>query len=219
MLESIRACVIRPRVAPPPHAAEMALVRAEVWAPGATLRIAFRFGTRAQRKAVMVAAETWMQVANVRVVQVESGPAELRCSFDAGGSWSYVGREALSIPADQPTLNMGWTDDPGRDLHELGHALGCIHEHQWGAIPWNAAMCYAYYGSPPNNWSRAEVDQQVLDREPTAGLATTPQWDRSSIMEYPIPAELVSDPAFACGWNQALSPADIAMIGRMYPKA
>lgn len=218
MSEVIRACVPRPRHAPPPHAQEMALLNAEVWAPGTTLRIAFAWGTRAQRRAVMVAAETWMRYANVRIVQVAAGPAELRCTFESGGSWSYVGRGALTILPAEPTMNMGWPDDPGRDLHELGHALGCLHEHQWGAIPWDREACYRYYGGPPNRWSRAEVDQQVLDREPADQLVTTPKWDRSSIMEYPIPRELVTDPAFVAGWNQALSPGDIAMIRRMYPK-
>jgi serralysin len=220
----VRACVPRPRYlihAAPPHADRMAAQTAAVWRPGTTLHVAFDSASiRAQRLAVMRAAAVWMEHANVRFVQVANPAptAELRIAFDPGGSWSYIGRECALVPANEPTGNMGWPDDPGRDLHELGHALGLIHEHQWGSIPWNREACYAFYGAPPNSWSRQEVDEQVLDRADPATLTTSGKWDKNSIMEYPIPADLVLDPRFATGWNQTLSPIDVAMITRLYPR-
>jgi hypothetical protein len=42
-------------------------------------------------------------------------------------------------------------------------------------------------------------------------------YDKLSIMEYPIPAALVTDPAFAVGWNAALSDHDKAFIDSVYP--
>jgi serralysin len=217
-----RLCLDRtPRKLLPPHVEEMAVMKAAVWEPGQTLRIAFRGGRVRDRVAVMKAANTWMEHANLKIVQVVRGPAELRFAFELGhGSWSYVGRECLEIPPDQPTGNMGWPDDPGRDLHELGHALGCIHEHQSPAeaIPWNKPAVYAFYGGPPNNWSKQEVDQQVFAKYDGTTISNS-VWDKHSVMEYPIPTELVTDPAFSVGWNQVLSPTDIAFISNLYPRS
>jgi serralysin len=221
----IRACVPRPFI-PPPAAfsrEEMAAQTSVLWRPGTTLRILFGGtsrrvgGSPADRRAVMRAAAIISQYANIHFHEVKSNPSDIRCSFDRTlGSWSYLGRQNLSIPSGEATCNMGWPGDPGRDIHELCHALGCVHEHQWGEIPWNREACYEFYGAPPNNWSRQEVDEQVLNRINSKTL-TTSQWDKTSIMCYPIPAQLVTDPKFVVGWNQTLSPTDIAMLKKLYP--
>lgn len=201
------------------HPAHAALLTSAHWAPGTTLRIAFRGGTIADRASVMKAAGEWMLYANIRFVQVDHGPAEVRIAFDQTlGSWSYLGTEILAIPPDEPTANMGWPNDYGRDLHELGHTLGLVHEHQTGAIPWNVPAVLAYYGAPPNSWSEQEIFEQVLDRIDASTL-TNGGYDLHSIMEYPIPAELVTDPAWAVGWNQDLSAGDKRFVQTIYPKA
>lgn len=219
MNDLIRACCELPRRPPAPsHAEEMAAQTAALWDPGTTLHVAFRGGSSMQRLALMRAARIWEAVANIKIVR-SLGPCQIRCSFDPGGSWSYVGRETLFIPAHEPTMNIGWPNDPGRDLHEMGHTLGLIHEHQSPAakIPWNREAVYDFYAGPPNHWSRHDVDEQVFARYDAAKITST-QWDGKSIMEYPIPPELLTDPKYAVGWNQTLSATDMAFIGKLYPR-
>ena len=49
-------------------------------------------------------------------------------------------------------------------VHEFGHALGAIHEHQnpKGGIEWNLPAVYKYFAGPPNFWSKEDVDVNVL---------------------------------------------------------
>src|SRR3546814_5272957 len=69
------------------------------------------------------------QYANLEFEFVSSANAQVRIAFNDDGAWSYVGTDALGIPANQPTMNFGWLDQ-GVVQHEFGHMIGMIHEHQ-----------------------------------------------------------------------------------------
>jgi hypothetical protein len=204
----------------PIHPMSAALLTSSHWAPGRLLRVAFRGGTRAARQEWLDAAATWMKYANIRFKQVTSGPAEVRVTFEPGGSWSYIGTQILAIPGDQPTMNIGWPDDMGRTLHEIGHTLGLIHEHQnpLAKIHWNRAAVLAYYAGPPNYWPPEETIANVLEPVNPATL-TNGGFDRLSIMLYAIPEELVEDKADATPWNTCLSAGDEGFIAKIYPKS
>lgn len=140
------------------------------------------------------------------------------------GSWSYLGSSNLRIAADKPTMNFGWFNDNTPDdefsrtiIHEFGHALGCVHEHQSPAatIPWNRDAVYAYYRIH-DGWDKPEVDAQIFFEWEAAEVQFTP-FDPASIMEYPVPAELTIN-GFSIGWNRVLSEGDKAFIREMYPK-
>src|SRR5438128_1710060 len=83
------------------------------------------------------------------------------------------GTDNLGIPKSRPTMNFGWLRDDTEDaeyervvVHEFGHALGAIHEHQnpKGGIEWNLPAVYAYFAGPPNHWSKEETDLNVVGK-------------------------------------------------------
>ena len=212
------------------HFARMAVILSKKWSPGSTVRCRFLDGSPIQRKKVQAYAHHWEKYANVKLQFVEAGDAEVRISFVADtGSWSAVGRDALNqkyFPKHQPTMNFGWLRDDTDDteysrvvVHEFGHALGCIHEHEsptFGRI-WNVSAVMKYFSGPPNYWSPADIRSNVLDKYPSKGISAT-EYDAKSIMLYEFDAALFSDGKGPTPTNTKESPKDIAKIREMYPK-
>lgn len=201
-----------------------ALARNKMWRAGRTLRVRFLDGEAPVQQKVIRFAQEWTQYANLRFAFGDQADAELRISFQQPGSWSFIGTDALGVPLDEPTINFGWLT-PGTPndevrrvvLHEFGHALGLIHEHQnpAAAIPWNRAAVYDYYAGPPNNWSQEQVEVNLF-KTYAAALTQYSVFDPQSIMLYPIPAEF-TEGGFSVGLNQTLSALDRAYLAAWYP--
>lgn len=203
--------------------ARMALLAGKRWAPGRTLRVAFMHGDPYVISKVIQFASEWMNYANIRFEFVNQWPADIRIAFLPGGSYSYIGTDNLQIPGNQHTMNFGWftpqtSDDEFRrtTVHEFGHALGCIHEHQHPQSPilWNKPVVYEYYARM--GWPPQQVDQNVFYRY-SAQVTNHSAFDRDSIMLYPVPKEHTVD-GFTVGWNSQLSAMDKQFIGAIYPR-
>jgi hypothetical protein len=102
---------------------------AKLWPNGSTIRVRFLGGTPAQEAQVKQHVVKWTEGANLQFEFGDAANAQVRIAFNDDGAWSYIGTDALSIPAGQPTMNFGWLDE-GVVLHEFGHMIGMIHEHQ-----------------------------------------------------------------------------------------
>lgn len=207
----------------------MALVNAKKWENGRVLRCRFLDGSAKQQARTVAKAKIWEQYANISLKFVKSGDAEIRISFSADpGSWSAVGTDCLVasyFPKYQPTMNFGWLRDNTEDqeyervvVHEVGHALGCIHEHQSPSetLKWNKAAVYRAFSGPPNNWSKADIDHNILQKYSKKGMLYT-QFDPQSIMLYQFDGSLFTD-GRGTPLNTHLSKTDETMIAQMYPK-
>jgi hypothetical protein len=211
------------------HPFKMAIITGKQWPKGKVLGVRFLDGSQIQQAKVEKLAVKWCQYANIGLDFAGKKSAEIRISFQANpGSWSYVGTDCSLesvVPKDQPTMNFGWLTDDTDDiewrrvvLHEFGHSLGAIHEHQSpkGGIKWNVQAVYAYFSGPPNNWSKEEIDENIIQKYSLDQLNAT-IFDPDSIMLYEFPPELILG-GHGTKSNTDLSKGDKRFIGGVYGK-
>jgi hypothetical protein len=208
---------------------QAALAKAKRWKNGRTLKIRFLDGEPSLQSRVQAAAMEWTDHANVLFDFGNHTKPQIRIAFVQGaGSWSALGTDCLVeqwFPPDEATMNFGWLRPTSSDteigsvvLHEFGHALGLIHEHQQpnAAIQWNKELIYRQLAGPPNNWPRSVVDHNVFNRLAKAEVNAT-EYDRHSIMHYFFPKEWTLD-GTEFSTNDVLSDQDKAFIAKQYPK-
>ncbi len=192
----------------------------KAWMNGSTLRVRFLSGTPAQRAIAREQAGWWAAVANLKFDFNDAPDAEIRIAFDPNdGAWSYVGTDCRGIPANQPTMNLGFLDG-GTAAHEFGHAIGLAHEHQnpAGGIQWNEPVVIAALAKAPNFWDEDKVRHNVLRKYAVDQINGT-EFDPDSIMLYFFPAEWTLN-GIATKANDVLSAQDKQFIAgaKMYPK-
>ena len=110
------------------------------WNTGSVITVRFLEGNEDLKRRVKKVAEEWTAsgMANLTLEFRNNAPTDIRIAFQQGnGSWSYLGTMCRQIPEPEPTMNYGWLTPTSPDdelrrvvLHEFGHALGLIHEHQ-----------------------------------------------------------------------------------------
>ena len=73
-------------------------------------------------------------------------------------------------------------------LHEFGHAIGLIHEHQnpKGGVNWNKVAVKHDLRGPPNYWNDVTIENNIFRFYPEKDVIAT-KVDPQSIMMYPIP--------------------------------
>ena len=197
----------------------------KMWEPGQSITVGFDItgGSIDQIEQVKRYAKEWELFANIKFDFQNNGNGMIRVGFKPNGSWSQIGRDALNVSSEKTTMNFGWLGSVNAGfarqviLHEFGHALGFIHEHQRvdAIINWDKEKVYTYFAQPPNNWSREMTDQQIFQKYASSGTNYS-TYDQLSIMQYPVPAELTKDGS-RIDWNMDLSATDKQYAGLYYP--
>lgn len=210
-----------------PGQTRAAMLNEAKWQSGSTIVISFLDGDPSVHQRVMQTAQTWCapMMANLNLYFTGIGDqGDIRISFSFPGSWSAIGTNCLNMTdRSKPTMNFGWlspqsTDDQVRRvvLHEFGHALGLVHEHQnpGGKILWNRKNVISDLSSPPNNWSKEVIEFNMFNAYEEDDTTFT-RMDPKSIMMYPIPARWTEN-GFSTELNADLSPLDRQFIREMY---
>jgi hypothetical protein len=209
--------------------AEIAVFATKKWANGRKVGVKFLDGSKTQKAKTQKHAEVWERFANVNFDFNAGAKAEVRISFKEQGSWSALGTDCLvssAFPKSKPTMNYGWLKDDTEEnewqrvvLHEFGHALGAIHEHQnpAGGIQWKLSEVYRVFSGPPNNWTKQQIDFNIVQKYAINQLNAS-QYDKDSIMLYSFPGSLIVG-GVGTQNNTDLSKQDKQFIAGLYPKA
>jgi hypothetical protein len=195
------------------------------WPPGQVLHVRFLDGSATIRQRVRALAQQWMAHANITFLFDDAPNAELRISVADEGSWAFMGIDAMSVSASEPTVNLGYfsvadISERERDravLHEFGHVLGLAHEFQMpdSTVAWNRQRVYEIYARE-QGWTREEVETNFFNKYPADMFPQKP-FDPQSIMMFPIPQEMTSN-GVAYAQTYEISEGDKAYIRRLYPR-
>lgn len=165
--------------------------------------------------------------ANIHFVESSVDPqvriARLHAPPEMSGYWSCLGTDILSIPRDQPTMNLEGFTMRTRDSefyrvvrHETGHTLGFPHEHMRKELVARLdrdKVIAAYRES--DGWSPEVVEAQVLTPLEDASIFGTPP-DARSIMCYQIDGDLTIDGEPILGGTD-IDETDYRLAGKLYP--
>ena len=195
------------------------------WPDGSQLHVSFLNDPYGLRNEVLNIANEWHSRghANISFVESNTATSDIRVTFTGSGYWSLIGTQA-NDERGRPTLCLGFTHSPSTTelhrvvLHEFGHSIGLIHEHQQpvSSIHWDAQACYRYFGGPPNCWDKQMVDSNVLRHYPENPAIFHTGFDENSIMEYAVDPNLTTDHK-GIPWNNDLSSMDRQFIETVYP--
>lgn len=196
----------------------------KLWANGRTLKIAFMDAPDADLKAAIIkAACKWLPYINLKFEFVDDLKGDIRIATRNNNNSSVLGTDALLIHPDHPTMNLGvkpeHADFETIVVHEFGHVLGALHEHQHpqANIPWDKPKVYAFYRNREMNpLTREQVDRNLFASFDTLDPLYT-NYDRRSIMHHPVSNDLTIG-----NWqvpiNRKISKKDKQLMKLLYPK-
>jgi hypothetical protein len=178
---------------------------------------------------VLKIASQWSEFTGIEFRHSRQPTAEIRVGFETlpnrpdSGHWSYVGIESSSLRGK--SMNLAITErsldtepyDTAVVLHEFGHALGCIHEHQSpgsGGIRFDPDKTIAYF-SRNFGWSAQMTRDNVLKRYSAGDLLRFGPFDPDSIMLYQYDASITVDNR-GTKQNFVLSRTDKEFIAKLY---
>jgi len=212
-----------------PNPQRLSVLTTKYWgAGGVELSVGFLDNPPANlRRRILSHMNAWGQTANVRFRETRR-TAEVRIARmggEDGGYWSYLGTDILSIPVNEPTMNLEGFTMATQDSefhrvvrHEAGHTLGFPHEHMRRALVAKIDRDKAIlYFRRTDGWTAREVEEQVLTPIEESSLLGTVNADPNSIMCYQIPGEITLSGEPILGGDD-INASDFAFVATIYPK-
>lgn len=199
-----------------------------LWDQGTTLKVKILTGSQALKDLVMAAARDWEKYANIHFEFVDYGETNIRILLATGlGHNSSLGTQCNNVPQDQQTMNIDtsnffWqgkfypVEFQGTVEHELGHAIGFLHEHfsPVSTIKWNKEAVYKDIMAS-DGWTKEEIDYNLFQTFAVSYTNGT-KYDSKSIMHYYIKSNWTLD-GFAVKSNYVLSEGDKELARIAYP--
>jgi hypothetical protein len=204
----------------------LALVTQKFWrSHGVHLTVGWMDDPPAElRRRILAHMNAWGQFADVQFSESAVDP-QVRISRGPGGYWSNLGTDILSVPADEPTMNLEdfSMDTPESEFvrvvrHETGHTLGFPHEHRRAEIvsKIDRDKAIAFF-EQTQGWDAAKTTQQVLTPLDRSALVATATADAHSIMCYALPGRIMKDGQPVPGGTD-IDASDRVFAGSVYPK-
>lgn len=251
-----------------PERGRYALNNEKLWANGATIKVAFFGGRRMDKEAIEKITRRWTDHGNINFsFRDEKGEfnewcpndttyaADVRLRFDGPGYWSALGKDCINkelFPPYIQSMNLDLENCADEDyvstiLHEFGHVLGFVHEHQrpdkscnseyrWeddeGYVPTKDYYgmyipdrlgrrpgIYTWCSGPPNKISKAKVEKNMRSLPKSSAYDLGPI-DRQSVMHYHFPPFFYNKGKKSRCYNpgvEGLTRLDIAGVKKAYP--
>lgn len=224
--------IVAHALGPNPPKARLALLTGKRWKmlpQGLLFTVGFlESASAALRKRILSHMNAWSKTANVKFVESSDHPM-VRIAFlsdppEMSGYWSYEGTDILSIPANEPTMNLeGFSmQTPIGEFHrvvrhETGHTLGFPHEHMRTELVnlIDRKRAISFFGAT-QGWTESEVDAQVLTPLEQSSIIGTPP-DQTSVMCYQIPGSITKSGKPILG-GVDINKSDYDFAGAVYPK-
>jgi hypothetical protein len=212
-----------------PRSLQLCAWRKHLWRPGYIIKVFIMNGFRNRPNSIFMGMlqkgiDVWSRAGNIFFTFVNTAEkSDIRIKFTSDpqiSSVSVIGKLALFEPKDQPTMTL--SIPPGtsqRDadftiLHELGHALGFLHEHSSPncVIQWNKRRVRCAYA----HVSYEELVINIFRREDPVDTDASP-FDPESVMMYGVAAELMVGATRDIPQPTRLSTTDHEWMLRFYP--
>ena len=170
----------------------------------------YTFCSESLQSKVRQIAPLWLQAANLTLTELTSDPIQASITIICIGGYTSSSVAGMSSTRTKPSMRLARRD--GLDerltqmliLHEFGHALGLMHEHQSPNVP-KKIECH------PRD-PECQINLGTFER--SENVVASPL-DRFSVMMYDLEHGEIGD--FDPHANWKLSYKDLMYIGAQYP--